>query len=241
MRMTNLSLSKPTRELYQTIYGKVRQFEARFYQIADELRSSLALDTLQHDYSGSYPALPTKSFMLAKFIEQLQTVYYPFTFRVLDLGAASGRTLGTLVSLLGIEGAGIEARMDAYTTGKAVLGRMDQEGWFGKNNCKLYLGNYFPAHFIIDDEIKWGRDAPTINRRSEKDVYNEIGLSISDFDLIWAYQYLANLHSTATLIGQRAAPGTLVVFPGTTLEEIKTPSNITQVYRSESGVIGRVR
>ncbi len=232
----------PTLKSCQAIYNKVRQFSGRWYQIAYELESSSALKIVQRDLcSGSYPALPVKDFMLAKFIERIQTLYIPTTSRLLDLGAGRGKTLGTLASLLMVEGVGIEIRTDECAFGSGILAKMSEENWFGEHGCTLHLGNYFPANFIVDDEIKWGRGAPTISRHSEKDVYDEFGLTISDFDFIWAYQYLTNLPPTAALIGQRAASGTLVVFPGTTLEEIAAPPNITQVYQSEMGVIGRVK
>jgi SAM-dependent methyltransferase len=175
---------------------------------------------------GFYAPFPLRHHMIYDSAPKLER-YVEGGRNVLDLGSAFGTAMLGLAYLGGVC-KGIDASKNLVNYANNTAEQLAGEHYIERGSSVSYLGNYFPPDDNVDESVKWDKwkEGPQILKTNP---YEEMGLTISHFDVITVYQYRRNLPDTLRLISHRAKDKAKVVIWNYVPEKI--PANFTLIDR----------
>lgn len=164
----------------------------------------------------------------------LATEVKPFVrpgMKSLELGCGKLFSFSLVLSLLGLQTYGIDARPESIEKASKIINDMERMDLIRKGFIHVVLGNFFPEDFDTNNAIRWDRWADGSNTLKGVDPYQKMGISLSAFDVIAIYQYSSNRNQSLRLAAERCKKDSLVISVGRVQS---APINLKLVHHSES-------
>lgn len=121
---------------------------------------------------------------------------------LLDMGSHRGLACLGFNACMGLETYGIEWIEPFVDSANEIEHEVRKKDLL-RADCHYFWGNFFPPDFETD--LRFGACDDS------KDVYLKMGIPLSSFDFLHAYQYVYNTPAILRLVAERCSPGTIFI------------------------------
>lgn len=180
--------------------------------------------------TGFYEDVSLHDSWLPKLSEEVRPFIIP-GMKSLELGCGRLFSFSLVLSLLGLQTYGIEARPESVAIASKIISELEANDLIRRGSIQVELGNFFPRDYTTSDQIRWDKWIDGPNTLDGIDPYKRMGLSLADFDAIAVYQYYNNRNETLKLAAERCRSYALVISVGRV--EVPAP-NLSLIHHSES-------
>lgn len=159
------------------------------------LRSSAAWESFSDQRPAFQRFIPADLRLAREALTEAREAAGGLGLRFIELGSGFG-SIAILADLLGFESYGIEVDRELFAGSLGLADEFD-------SNVELVEGSFVPLEFM-DSVQHFDEEFPT--PIDGADAYAELGLKLSDFDLIYTYPWPGEEDWYAELLGHFASP-----------------------------------